>query len=207
MKKKSLKKYKIICFDLDGVIINSIKNMEIAWNKTSKKNDLNIQFSMYKKFLGFPFLQILKKLKIKKDFKKIQKDFYYFSNLNLNKIKTYPGIKNFIKYVLKEYIFCIITSKDKSRAFKCLKNNTINYDLILCPSDKIKGKPSNESINYIKNKYKVNNRDIVYIGDTVHDYTFAKNSKIDFIHARWGYGTKFKSKYFSNLPKNLIKFI
>ena len=28
------KNIKVICFDLDGVLINSIKNMSIAWKKT-----------------------------------------------------------------------------------------------------------------------------------------------------------------------------
>jgi len=207
MRKNSLKKYKIVCFDLDGVIINSFKNMEVAWNRSSKKNNLNISFSAYKKFVGLPFPKILEKLKIKKNFIKIQKDFNYFSNLNLNKVKAYPGIKRLIEYISKKYIFCIITSKNKLRSLKCLKNNNINYNLILCPNKKIKGKPSNESIKYIKNKYKMNNKDIVYIGDTIHDYIFAKNSKIDFIHARWGTKNKFNCKYFSNLPKNLLKFI
>jgi HAD superfamily hydrolase (TIGR01549 family) len=207
MKKNSLKKYKIICFDLDGVIINSFKNMEIAWNKSCKKNNLDISFNSYQKFMGLPFYNILKGLNIKKNFMKIQKDYNYFSNSNLNKIKTYPGIKSLIKYILKNYIFCIITSKNKLRALKCLKNNNINYNLILCPNNKIKGKPSNESINYIKKKYKVNNKDIVYVGDSIHDYIFTKNSRIDFIHARWAHRNKIQSKYFCNLPKDLLKFI
>ena len=42
-------KNKIIAFDLDGVIINSLPNMEISWIETCKKNNLNISFLKYKK--------------------------------------------------------------------------------------------------------------------------------------------------------------
>ena len=71
-------KKEIIGFDLDGVIINSLKNMESAWNYTCKKNNLNISFEKYKKLIGLPFTHILKKLKIKKNYKKIQQDYRYF---------------------------------------------------------------------------------------------------------------------------------
>ena len=53
-------KKKILIFDLDGVLINSISNMKISWNSTSKKFDLNINFEEYKKNIGLPFKKILK---------------------------------------------------------------------------------------------------------------------------------------------------
>ena len=43
---KDLKK-SFLLLDLDGVIFDSKKNMESAWNKTSKKFELNIPFSLY----------------------------------------------------------------------------------------------------------------------------------------------------------------
>ena len=42
-----LTKKKIIIFDLDGVLINSIKNMEASWKRTSPK------FGIKKTFLDF----------------------------------------------------------------------------------------------------------------------------------------------------------
>ena len=60
------KKKNLILFDLDGVLINSIKNMEISWDYCKKKYNLEIDFSSYKKFIGLPFNDILKNLKIRK---------------------------------------------------------------------------------------------------------------------------------------------
>ena len=56
-----MKKKKLIIFDLDGVLINSIKNMEYALDNTNKKLGLNLKFNEYKKYIGLPFFEILKK--------------------------------------------------------------------------------------------------------------------------------------------------
>ena len=38
-------KKKIVIFDLDGVLIDSIKNMEVSWNHVASKYGLNIKFA------------------------------------------------------------------------------------------------------------------------------------------------------------------
>ena len=69
-------KKKIYLFDLDGVLIDSKKNMQLSWNELSVKNNINVPFSNYFSLIGLPFIQILKKLKIKqKYFKNIEYDF------------------------------------------------------------------------------------------------------------------------------------
>ena len=58
-------KKKLIIFDLDGVLINSLSNMEFALNQTSKNLKLKLNFKLYKKYLGLPFKDIMKKMRIK----------------------------------------------------------------------------------------------------------------------------------------------
>ena len=43
-----MKKTKIIIFDLDGVLIDSLKNMKFALNKTSIKLSLELNFEIYR---------------------------------------------------------------------------------------------------------------------------------------------------------------
>lgn len=64
---------KIVIFDLDGVLIDSIKNMEISWKHVSFKYGLNIKFEEYKKNIGLPFDEITKNLQIKKSRKNKKK--------------------------------------------------------------------------------------------------------------------------------------
>ena len=87
----------IIAFDLDGVIINSLPNMQKSWEETCKKNNLFIPFLNYKKHIGLPFREILKRLNIKSKLNIIQNDYKKFSIKNLKLIKCYPDIKKIIK--------------------------------------------------------------------------------------------------------------
>ena len=57
-------------------------------------------------------------------------------------------------------------------------------------------------------QHKIKKDKCCYVGDTEFDYIAAKNAKIDFIFANYGYG-RVKSKY--NLvidsPKELFKYL
>ena len=39
-----MKKYSLIIFDLDGVVIDSKKNMSYAWGKVKKKHQIKMGF-------------------------------------------------------------------------------------------------------------------------------------------------------------------
>ena len=56
-----MKSKKLIIFDLDGVLIDSLSNMKIALKSTSKALNLKLNFSEYKKYLGLPFEDIMQK--------------------------------------------------------------------------------------------------------------------------------------------------
>ena len=98
MKDKSL-----YLFDLDGVIIDSKKNMRVSWNLVNKRFGLNISFKKYFFLIGRDFSDILRKLKIKKkNFDQIEKTFKKESIKNFNKYKLYPKVKSVLNYLEKK---------------------------------------------------------------------------------------------------------
>ena len=183
------KNIKVICFDLDGVLINSIQNMSIAWKKTCSKNKIKIPFSRYKKYIGLPFYKILRNLGVSKNHKKIFTDYNKFSVKENDLIKIYPRTLVTLKKLKKKFIIGIITSKNKMRTNKILKKLKIKFDFIFTPDDLKKGKPYSEAIFKVKKKFNVKSSEIIYLGDTEHDLKFSKNSKINFLFAKWGYGS------------------
>ena len=189
------------------MIINSLPNMKKSWNETCNKNDLKIPFIRYKKLIGLPFLQILKKLYIKNDFKKIQQDYKFFSIKFKNLIKCFLKVKKIINILKKKkFKIVIITSKDRKRSIMVLKKEQIRYDMLITPDDVKKGKPYTYSTTKIIKKYSIKKNDILFIGDTIHDYEFAKNSKIDFMFANWGYGSiKLRNVNVINSPSEILK--
>lgn len=200
---------KIIAFDLDGVIINSLPNMEKAWNETCKTNNLKISFRKYKKYIGLPFIKILKKLNIKNEYQKIQDDYKYFSIRYVNLIKCYVNIKKVLNILKnKKYKIVIITSKERVRSLFILKKKKIKFDMLVTPNDVKKGKPYPESIKKVLKKFSLKNENILFIGDSIYDYKLAKNSNIEFLFANWGYGAiNLKKINKINNPINILKKI
>jgi HAD superfamily hydrolase (TIGR01549 family) len=200
-------KLKVVAFDLDGVIINSLKNMEYSWDNTSKKNNLNINFNKFKKYIGLPFDIILGKLNIKRDLNKIKKSYIFYSNQKISKIKLYPKIISIIKRLKKKYLISIITSKDLTRSKKIIKHFKIPCDFLIAPEMVCKGKPHEDSILLLKKKFQINSNNVIFIGDTKIDYNFAKNSKIKFLFASWGYGEIMKGCKKIKEPKDILKIL
>ena len=198
---------KIIIFDLDGVLINSIKNMEISWKYTSKKFGLNIKFEQYQKNIGLPFENITKNLKIFKNREKIKRSYNFFSNKYFNKIKIYPDVKKVLKYLQKKkYIIAVITSKYKARAKKIISFNKLKFRYVLTPNNLIKPKPYPDQIYKILKIEKIKKKNCYYIGDMNIDAKFARNAGVNFIFTSYGYEVKkVKSKIKINKFKQLTK--
>ena len=201
--KKILNKKKVIIFDLDGVLINSKDNMNISWNYTSKKNKIKIPFSSYFNYIGLPFKEILNCLKIKKNLIKIKKDYDKASLKNLSKIRSYNKSRDVLES-LKDNgkKIALLTSKDTKRSKEVLKKLNFKFDYIECGKKNIKGKPDPHQLLLILKKLKIKRTNAVYVGDMRYDLLTAKNAKVDFIYATYGYGNiKF------NNEKMIIKSI
>ena len=190
-------KKKVLIFDIDGVLLDSKKNMKISWREVQKKfNFTNINFNDYLSKIGQPFKQILLQLGIKRNFNEIKECYDKHSILNRKKVKFYSGIKKEIKLLYSlNYALCIVTSKDKKRTNLLISDFKKYFKIIQCPQKNLKGKPAPDQINNVIQKLKVSKKDCVYIGDTNIDFLSAKRAKIDFIFAEWGYGINHNYQY------------
>ena len=176
-----------------------------AWKKVQKKHSVKIKFEKYFQNIGMLFSDILKKIKIKKNIKQIEKTYKEESFKNLSKIKIFPGVINILKYLRKKKIkIGIVTSKDKQRTLKIVKKLKVDFDIIVCPSKNLRGKPYPDQINKALSKFYENKKHICYVGDTKVDSLAAKRAGVDFIFASYGYGSgkyKIKIKKISHLKK------
>jgi HAD superfamily hydrolase (TIGR01549 family) len=188
MKKNKTLKKKLIIFDLDGVIVNSLVNMRISWNYISKKYYLNVRFNDYKKYIGLPFKKILKNLNILNNPNILFNDYNKISKQNLNKIKFYKNIKLILKNLKSKYYLAIFTSKNKERTHTILRKLNVKFDAIVTPEDILKGKPNPEGLIKIMKIVNVKQKNTLFIGDTIYDEIAAKRAKIKFVFALWGYG-------------------
>ena len=180
-------KRKLIIFDLDGVLINSLPNMKYSMQKTNKELKIKIDFNEYKKYLGLPFEKIMKKIGVKKNVLQIKKTYSYFSKKKIKEPKINKKMIKDLKILNKNYDFAIFTSKDKKRTTKIL--NKYNFlKIIITADDVVEGKPSPEGIYKILKKAKIKDKKkCIYVGDSIYDYQSSKKANIDYLHASWGY--------------------
>lgn len=192
-KYSKLIKKKLLIFDFDGVIADSIKNMEISWNHVRGEFNLESNFNDYKKYLGLPFEEIIKNIEPNKLSKVdiIKSSYFNKSSASILSIKLFQDVKKTIKLLKNRgKIVCIVTSKNFKRVHQILMNHKIIdfFDYILTSDSTIKGKPNPDQVNYLMNKFKVSKKNTIFIGDGEIDYLTAINSDIDFIYAAYGYG-------------------
>ena len=181
---------KFIIFDLDGVLIDSKKNMKMAWKAVQKKTKIKQSFKTYFEEIGQPFENILSSIKV--DERKIaiaKKVFRENSIRYFGKIKIYPNVKKTLKTLKKDgNILGIITSKEKLRTTRILKKFGLIFKYIQCPEKGYKGKPDPYFLNKLVRKEHIPKKNVYYIGDTYIDYKFANKAKVNFIFCSYGYG-------------------
>ena len=185
---------KHICFDLDGVLINSLEIMESSWLEAAQKYNLDTNFNSYKKHIGIPFFDILYKLGIEESYwEKIKKTYDEISTIEINNIQKYEGVDSLLDYLSsKDISYSIFTSKTKKRTNEILLKHFENkkFAKVLCPEDlpSSEGKPSGFGLEQIISNLKIPKEEFLYVGDTLHDVMCAKNADVKFILADWGYG-------------------
>ena len=188
---------KLIIFDVDGVLINSKKNMEYSFNKMCVDNSIkDIKFKSYFQNIGKQFENIMKDIGINKNIKKLKKEYFVNTRLFKNKIKPYQKVYSTLSKLQKKFYLGIVTSKIKKNTLNFMSHffPKIKFEMISSPTTKLKGKPHPDLILNMLKKLKIPKNQSVYVGDTYHDFLTTKNAKINFIFAKYGYNEVNKKK-------------
>lgn len=191
------KNKKLLIFDLDGVLIDSIPNMRLALKQTAYALNLNLSFEEYKKNIGLPFEDIMRNMGINKNIPLIKKKYIFFSNQNLHKIKIKKKSVQILEKLKHNFKLAIFTSKDAKRTKKILSKYRI-FDYILTSDDVKRGKPYPDGLKKIIKFFKLKRSDVIFIGDSVYDYKCANSAKVSYCHVLWGYH---KLKNYNNIYK------
>tara|TARA_E500000178_G_C16751067_1_gene630407 strand:- start:257 stop:805 length:549 start_codon:yes stop_codon:yes gene_type:complete len=160
--------------------------MKKSLAQTSKKLNIKLSFKTYENYLGLPFEKIINKMKIKTNVLEIKKNYEFFSLKSLNNIKIDKKKINDLKKLKNFFFISVFTSKSKMRTSKILKKYKF-FDYCISSDDVKKGKPDPEGLLKILNKFRLNNKDAIFVGDSIYDYKASKAAKIKYLHAKWGY--------------------
>ena len=204
----NLKKFELIIFDLDGTLVDSAKDIMIANNKTLEKFGYKpISFKNVKQIIGQGIrVNIIKSLKMqnvkinKKKENEMYDFFFSFYKKNLYvESKIYCGLNSFLKNLKKQgYKLAVCSNKLEVLTKIVLKKTKLlkYFDFVAGGDTFAHRKPHPSVLNNVIKNFKINKNNVLFIGDSEHDYYSALNSNIKFC---------LKTKGFTNKPISFFK--
>lgn len=191
---------KIIIFDLDGTLLNTLEDLTDSVNYMLSQFDYpSKNIEQIKNYVGNGVYKLIERAvpegKLNKNFDKCVEIFKNRYKENMyNKTSLYQGIEQMLKKLKQKGFIIAVASNKFDLAVKELCNKYFS-DLIDCAFGEnekagIKKKPSPDIVLNILTKYNLLPEQALYVGDSEVDIQTAKNSGVECISVCWGFKTK-----------------
>lgn len=183
-----MSKYKAIVFDMDGTLIDSDEVVISTWEelvKAYKDKDHQYEREYFRRFSG-PSLDS----SIDFMFPEYDHDFIKTQyGLRTSKYyemycKLFDGAKEVLTALKNDgYKLAILTTKKREKTLYCLKKYGVYdlFSLVVAAEDVVKQKPDSEGLIKIKDYFKLNSDEVLYVGDNDIDYLTASGCNVDCI--------------------------
>lgn len=186
--------YKNLIFDFDGTIADSKECSIVATQKSFKERGLEEPtVNLIEYYMGIP----------------IEKSFSLMSSVDLDDhqlealiktfrqnykevesshLKLYKHMTEQLQSLSKDKQLFVVSSKKTDVLIRNLEILDIDHLFTeVIGSDKVNHyKPSPDGINYILNKYQLENEETIYIGDAIFDMQMANSAKVASCAVTWG---------------------
>ena len=215
---------KLIIFDLDGTLLNSINDINTSINLAL--NDLQlpqvtIDDSKYITGSGVDILSMRTIKLVLQDKYEEEKDLYlnkfkdlyqhYYTIHQNDETKPYDGIIDALKELRKLGVkIAVLSNKPHVDVEKIMRYyfKDIEFDYILGKIEKNRIKPDIDGIIMIEDELNIhNNKEILYVGDTNVDIQTARNAHIEVLACTWGFRKYDEIKtadYFAYQPLDIV---
>jgi phosphoglycolate phosphatase len=182
--------YRLVLFDLDGVLVDSREGMSIAWATVQRELGVSVPFEDYFSEIGRPFAEILALLGLSSRRAEIERVYWRVTASEIGRVKPYPEvIKALRRVVAAGKLVGVVTSKRRTAAIQTLRQFNVPFAALKTPDDG-PGKPEPDLLIAAVRELGVEIWETIYIGDMQVDYEAACNAGIRFLHAGWGYGER-----------------
>ncbi len=211
-------KYKLIVFDMDGTILNTLDDLLNAVNYAMDKSGYPLlSYDTLKGYVGNGIMKMLERAVPEGviDMGKVYQDFtdYYTQHCSDN-TAPYKGIVEVISEIKRlGYKTAVVSNKD-DYGVKALCEQFFKglFDIEIGVREGYNKKPAPDLVDIAFDYLKVGAESAVYVGDSDVDYLTAKNSKTDFIGVEWGFRDRsvlenLGAKNIATVPQDILKFI
>ncbi len=207
-------KYKMILFDLDGTLLNSLEDLAAALNYSLITLGLKERtLEEVRCFVGNGIKNLCIKGSNNYKSDEVYKLFREYYDIHYaDKSVVYDGILELLDY-LKDFKLGIISNKKNDAVKKISEAYFKNiFNFTLGETEGLEKKPAPDMMNYVLDKYNLKTSEVLYIGDSDVDIKFAQNSLCDYIIVDYGFRTneelqKLNPKILLHTPLDIIKYI
>ena len=190
-------KVKLIIFDLDGTLIDTLSDIEHIFNYVLIQNGYEERSkSFYKNNIGNGFENLLRKClpgNFKGDFDFLANSVRdrYESHLNTKTI-VFDGITTVLEHLKKNKIkIAVISNKLHSLAVRSVETYFNSYQMkVIGAEGGFPRKPSPDSTFHMLQHFNCHSSDALFVGDSIVDIKTAQNANISSVGVLWGMGTK-----------------
>lgn len=190
--------YKVVIFDLDGTLLNTLDDLAYAGNYALKAMGYPVhKASEYKYFVGNGIPKLIKRIVpedcSEENAEKVHSLFSeYYSSHCTCKTKPYDGISEMLAALKKKGIGTAVASnKDHAFSVKLVKEFFgDNIDIVCGRKDGFPKKPDPYSVNLILEHFCADKEKVLYVGDSNVDMETAKNAGLTSCGVLWGFRTE-----------------
>ena len=211
---KLIKKYKLIIWDFDGVIKDSVSAKALAFEKLFSSYGKKIAKKVKEHHLKNEGISRFKKIPIYLSWinedlskKNINKFCNNYKKIVFTKVilsPWVPGVKKFLKKNPYKQIFALVSATPDKEIKEIISKLKINKYFKIA-----KGSPTEKSklIKIILKKYNIKSDEAIMIGDTKNDYIAAKINNIEFIFKKSKFNMNIIKKYNKKFVKNFYNYV
>lgn len=214
---------KLAIFDLDGTLLNTIKDLGEAANYALDRNGFHTHsMASYPFFVGNGVKRLIERVLPEDARKKPQvieamlKDFkLYYDEHNTDRTKPYEGIPQLLEQLQEKGVAMAVASNKYQLATDKIINHffpNIEWAAVVGQSEGVPVKPDPSVIFMILAQAKVAKQDVLFIGDSGVDMETARRACIDSVGVTWGFRPmkeliEYHANVIVNKPNDIIPII
>lgn len=188
---------KLVIFDLDGTLLNTIADLAAATNQALQHYGYPThEVEAYRFFVGNGINKLFERAlpeteRTEENILKIRSQFIpYYDTHNADLSRPYPGIPELLMTLQQKGIKIAVASNKYQAATRKLIAHyfpEINFVEVLGQREGIPAKPDPSIVNEIRIKAGVDEKEILYAGDSNVDMQTAHNAGVTAVGVAWGF--------------------
>lgn len=191
---------KLVIFDLDGTLLNTISDLAACTNYALRQNHYpEHEPTAYRYFVGNGITKLIEralpeKARIPSIILKVREQFVsYYQHHKTDLSRPYPGIPEVLEQLRNQGILLAVASNKYHQGTVELIDHFFGkhlFSVVLGQRENIPVKPDPAIVYDILNQMKTDKTETLYVGDSGVDMQTAQNSGITSIGVSWGFRSR-----------------